>query len=53
MPNITSYQRKMAAKDYETKVPAEVRQQNSEKLAAYQAELDETQRALDMFKSMK
>lgn len=52
-PSITSYQRKMTAKDYESKVPEEVRKQNAEKLAGYQAELEETQRALVMFESMK
>jgi hypothetical protein len=52
-PSITSYQRKMAAKDYETKVPADVQQQNSEKLLAYQSEMEETQRALEMFQMMK
>ncbi len=52
-PSITTIQRKMAAKDYETKVPDNVRTQNSEKLAALQAEIEETQRALAMFESMK
>lgn len=52
-PSITSYQRKISAKDYETKVPAEVRQQNAEKLSSYQAELEATEKALQMFESMK
>jgi len=43
----------MIAKDYETKVPEEVRIANQEKVNAYQTEYDETIRAMKMFESMK
>lgn len=52
-PTIQTYHRKMTIKDYETKVPADVRATNAEKLAAYEAELEETLRALKTFESMK
>lgn len=52
-PSIKSYQQKMAAKDYENKVPEEVRKTNSDKLSSFQAELDATMEALKMFESMK
>ena len=50
---IDTYVRKISAKDYESKVPEDVRKANQEKLNAYQAELDETVRAIKMFESMK
>jgi len=53
LPTIDSYKRKMIAKDYETKVPEEVRIANQEKVNAYQTEYDETIRAMKMFESMK
>lgn len=52
-PMIQSYQRKITAKDYETKVPEDVRTSNAEKLKSYQTELDETLKAIKMFESMK
>lgn len=52
-PMINTYQRKISAKDYETKVPEDVRAQNQEKLNSYQVELDETMKAIKMFESMK
>lgn len=52
-PFIDSYTRKMNAPDYETKVPEQVRNVNSEKLAGYQGELKATLEALTLFESMK
>jgi valyl-tRNA synthetase len=52
-PLITTYSRKMTAKDYETKVPEDIRNNNAEKLKSYQTELDETMKAINMFESMK
>lgn len=52
-PMINTYERKISAKDYESKVPEDVRKANAEKLNAYQAELEETNRAMNMFLSMK
>lgn len=43
----------MAAKDYETKVPVDVRAVNTEKLTSFRAEMDATMEALRMFESMK
>jgi hypothetical protein len=43
----------MSAKDYETKVPEDVRIANQEKLNSYQTEMDETTKAMKMFESMK
>jgi valyl-tRNA synthetase len=52
-PLILTYSRKMTAKDYETKVPEDIRNSNTEKLKSYQTELDETMKAINMFESMK
>lgn len=52
-PMITTYERKISAKDYETKVPADVQATNSEKLTSLRAELDETSKAVKLFESMK
>ncbi len=50
---IQSYQRKISVKDYENKVPEDVRKANAEKLNSYQTEMDETLKAIKMFESMK
>lgn len=52
-PMIQSYQRKISVKDYENKVPEDVRKANAEKLNSYQTEMDETLKAIKMFESMK
>lgn len=52
-PMISQYERKISAKDYETKVPEEVRQQNSDKLTSLRSEFEETNRAVKLFESMK
>jgi valyl-tRNA synthetase len=52
-PMISTYERKIIAKDYDTKVPEDVRKANAEKLSSYQTELDETNRAMEIFSSMK
>ena len=52
-PMIDTYKRKMAAADYESKVPEAVRQVNTEKLASYEAELEATQNAFSAFQAMK
>jgi len=52
-PMISQYERKISAKDYETKVPEDVRQQNSDKLTSLRSEFDETTNAVRLFESMK
>ena len=43
---VESYKQKMSVEGYEEKVPANVREQNSQKMQASQKELEELQRAL-------
>lgn len=45
--------RKTAVKDYDTKVPAEVRTANAEKLVQMENELEEALKAIKMFSAMK
>lgn len=52
-PMIDTYRRKMAERDYETKVPEKVQATNNEKLASYQAEYDATAAAMQAFQAMK
>jgi hypothetical protein len=52
-PLITTYERKTQAKDYEAKVPEDIRINNAEKIASYRAELEETNKAIKLFESMK
>jgi hypothetical protein len=49
-PLITSYKRKIAATDYEKKVPEDVRILNSEKLLSYEKEFEATLLAIENFK---
>ena len=44
---VESYKQKMSVEGYEQKVPANVREQNTQKMMASQKELDELQRALE------
>lgn len=50
---IESYQRKMAAPGYATKVPESVQQSNLEKLTAYETEMAATLAAIKGFEQMK
>ena len=50
---IDTYKRKIAAADYETKVPEAVRIVNSEKLTAYEAEMAATMSAFSAFQAAK
>lgn len=52
-PMIKTYRQKISAPGYETKVPEDVRAVNAEKLAAYEAELEATTKAIELFQSMK
>lgn len=52
-PQIEQYRKKMAAPGYETKVPVEVQAINSEKLAAYEAELEAVRTAIVAFEAMR
>lgn len=52
-PLVDSYKRKMAAGDYETKVPENVRAVNTEKLGAYETELSAVMKAIEAFELMK
>lgn len=42
-----SYKQKMSVEGYEQKVPANVREQNTQKMQASEKELEELQRALE------
>ena len=50
---IDTYKRKITAAGYETKVPEAVRAVNSEKLASYEAEMEATMSAFNVFKAIK
>ena len=50
---IDTYKRKISAAGYEEKVPENVRQINSEKLASYEAEMEATMNAFNAFAALK
>merc|ERR1712000_743716 len=50
---VETYKKKMSAPDYEDKVPEHVRVLNTEKVQAYEAEMEKTMVALQTFQSMK
>jgi valyl-tRNA synthetase len=52
-PLVDSYRRKVAAADYESKVPEAVRKTNAEKMAAYDTELQAVEVALATFREMQ
>lgn len=51
--SIAGYQKKMSSADYNTKVPEDVRQQNTDKLASLEAELEATESAKVQFEQMR
>ena len=53
LPALEGLQRKMAAADYTTKVPENVREQNSQKAAQYEIELESINQAISAFESMR
>ena len=53
MPQVAQYEKKIAAPNYEEKVPENVRALNLEKLASYRTELAVVEEAIRNFEAMR